>query len=151
MSQELRTCERCGMQFYVGYGTSKVTTCPECPIIVRAVKGQKRSRGHHAYDMALELVTIRIAFEMIEPLLKMGRRKEATEVYDHTRKDLNSRPSVVDVQGEMKKIFEVLEEVEAPARNTSFDTFAEEDHEIDYEGIVLLEAENESEPRSRGQ
>ncbi len=103
MAETIQTCERCGMQFYKSSSTPNMTTCSECPIIVRREgRTPKRLRGHPVYDIALELVTLRVAFEMIEPLLKMARYGEAMEVYESTQKAL-----------------ELLWEMEAPARNTS--------------------------------
>lgn len=153
MRKVIRTCERCGMQFYVDLNKQRVTTCPECPIIVRqdaAKNAARRTRGHLSYDMALELVTIRLAFEMIEPLLKMGRRKEAIEVYDETKRVLEERHlNATGMHPDTLKALEILEEVEAPARETSITISPdEEDPEIDLREIVLLEAESES--RSRG-
>lgn len=148
MKKELRTCERCGMQFYVTRTIKRVTTCSECPIIVRRnLEGNKyRSRGHTTYDMALELVTIRIAFEMIEPLLKMDRRPEAVEVYENTKRVLESRkPNTADDRHlDMKHVFEILEEVEAPARDRTFHNFTEANHDN-----TLMETNRV--PRTRGQ
>ncbi len=91
------------MQFYKNNTTPRVATCSECPIIIRRANSVIRTRGHPVYDIALELVTLRVAFEMLEPLLKMGRHREADEVYKDTQKALY-----------------LLEEVEAPGRETSF-------------------------------
>lgn len=103
MNRKLFTCERCGLQFYAYKASSNTTTCSECPPIIR-IREYKvhRSRGHFVYDMALELVTLRLAFEMLEPLIKMGRYREAETVYIDT-----------------KKALELLIEVEAPARETN--------------------------------
>lgn len=99
-ARKLLTCERCGMEFYYA-GTSKtLKTCFEC--VPKLLNGSYpgRSEGDVIYDMTLELVTYRLAFEMIEPLLKMGRVKEAKDVYLDT-----------------KKVLSILREAEAPARS----------------------------------
>lgn len=104
MGKQIQTCERCGLEFYKNNDLPNVTTCSECPIIVRREpRAPNRTRGHPVYDIALELVTLRVAFEMLEPLLNMGRHQEVDEVYKDTQKALK-----------------LLQEVEAPARDTSF-------------------------------
>jgi len=154
MKRTLKTCERCGMQFYTETsGHARITTCPECPIIIRRNQSgdARKTRGHHAYDVILELVTIRLAFEMIEPLLKMGRRAEARRAYEETKALLESRdPNATHVYAQTMSALEILGEVEAPARDTTLHYDDEdEDVVIDLHEIVMLEAKNEG--RTRGQ
>lgn len=101
-ARRLLTCKRCGMQFYYA-GTSKtLNTCFVCVPKLSNGSYPGRSEGDVVYDMTLKLVTYRIAFEMIEPLLKMGRVKEAKDVHLDT-----------------EKVLSILRAVEAPARSNS--------------------------------
>lgn len=88
------TCKACGFDFdHLTSGRSKRTMCDDCRREQRARVQRETNKTRHehgrapvrtlgSYEMGAELTRLRIAIELIGPLLRMNRPRAALAVAD---------------------------------------------------------------------